>query len=485
MFPSWRLKIREAQIALRDGRWDEASALLGRESVRNFLPAKRLSHKVAAQLVDRAQQRLEQGESSAGWQDLEQASRLGGCEDQIAALREDRTRLGLQRVKQLLAYGETSLASEQISRLEKRRLGGEERRAWKLIVRLISRAKTLAYEGSTMEAAEVLQRALRLLPDPQDQLADEIAARQAELKKKTPELSRLSLELHEAVTAENWSKVLKTAEALLELAPEHQAARKARRRAWEAVGMAATQVYRGSRPLAPQNGGPQNGRWNRRRKGTLSTIGASSAKVDTVNIKCRSSERMFGKRMVAWIDAVGGYLICLGDEVVLGQPSVGGADIPILADLSREHATIRREGEAYVLTPIHRVSIDGQPVVGPTVLTNGTTIVLGDSVRLKFHQPHALSATAVLALESHHKTEPAVDRIVLMSESCILGPQQHSHIVCRDWSEELVLFRRGEELQFRTSAEVELDGEPAASGTTVAGDCRIEGANISLSFEEI
>jgi len=68
---------------------------------------------------------------------------------------------------------------------------------------------------------------------------------------------------------------------------------------------------------------------------------------------------MSDKRIVAWIDGVGGFLICLGEEVVLGQPSVAGADIPVLADLSRRHATIRREGESYVLTPANRVSIDG------------------------------------------------------------------------------------------------------------------------------
>jgi len=194
---------------------------------------------------------------------------------------------------------------------------------------------------------------------------------------------------------------------------------------------------------------------------------------------------MSSKRIVAWIDGVGGFLICLGEEVVLGQPSVAGADIPLLADLSRQHATIRREGESYVIAPIHRVSVDGHVLVGPTVLVDGAIIELGDSVRMKFHRPHALSATALLTLESHHKTEPAVDGIVLMSESCILGPQPQSHICCRDWSDDFVLFRRGDDLQFRTSASVEVDGEATNTGTIITGNCRIEGEHFALSFEEI
>ncbi|NOY28914.1 MAG: FHA domain-containing protein [Planctomycetes bacterium] len=194
---------------------------------------------------------------------------------------------------------------------------------------------------------------------------------------------------------------------------------------------------------------------------------------------------MSGKRIVAWVDGVGGFLICLGEEVVLGQPSVDGADIAVLADLSRRHATIRREGESYVLTPLHRASIDGRVLAGPTVLNDGAQVKLGDTVRMKFHKPHALSASAVLTLESHHKTEPAVDAIVLMSESCIFGPQPRSHICCRDWTDDFVLFRRGSDLQFRTSAPAEVEDESLSTGKTIAGNCRIEGKGFALSFEEI
>ena len=163
------------------------------------------------------------------------------------------------------------------------------------------------------------------------------------------------------------------------------------------------------------------------------------------------TDRKPGKRLVAWIDAVGGFLVCLGDEIVLGQPSADGSvDVPFLADLSRRHAIIRREGEAYVLTPLQRTTVDGQLLKESVVLRDKTVVKLGDAVELRFRKPHALSNTAVLEVLSHHKTEPAVNGIVLMSESCILGPQSHSHVRCRPWESDLVLFRRGEELMCRT-----------------------------------
>ncbi len=202
----------------------------------------------------------------------------------------------------------------------------------------------------------------------------------------------------------------------------------------------------------------------------------SPAKVDTKAMHSKSKPRETSRRVVAWIDGVGGYLICLGDEVMLGQPTgAGGAEIPILADLSRRHATIHRERESYVITPIHRVRVDGTELQGPVVLKNGSLIELGESVRLRFRKPHALSSTAVLTLESHHKTEPAVDGIVLMSDSCILGTQPQSHIACRGWTEDLVLFRRGEDLRFRS----------AALGGIITDNTRIDGDDFALSFEEL
>jgi hypothetical protein len=198
------------------------------------------------------------------------------------------------------------------------------------------------------------------------------------------------------------------------------------------------------------------------------------------------SDRQPGKRLVAWIDAVGGFLICLGDEIVLGQPSPDGAvDVPILGDLSRRHAVIRRDREAYVLSPLHRTAVDGRVVTEPTVLRDKSTIKLGDAVELRFRKPHALSSTAVLEIVSHHRTEPAVDGIVLMSESCILGPNSHSHVQCREWTADLVLFRRGEELMCRTQSPIEIDGQTCLGQASLAGNCRVECDEFALTLEQV
>lgn len=467
---------------MKAGRPDEAGMILQQESVRDFLPAKRLSTKVAKQLVNRAEKRLEQGNSYAGMADLRQAAELGGCDTQVAKLQTAQVERGLQRVQSFLIRGENKLAAEQISRLEQRQLGGSERRVWKQVVQLISQAKELADLGKTTAASEKLERASHLLPNADKELNQLLTARLEQVNKHTVDLRRLTGELHSALTNEAWTEALTAAEAMLELAPEHTAARQARRRAWDAVGMTATQVPAVNRPASRPTGRAGRQRVQQLAQSMQSThAGNSSAKVDT-----KAMNRAASKRVVAWIDGVGGYLICLGDEVMLGQPTdSGGADIPILADLSRRHATIRREGEAYVINPIHRVQLNGVELTGPQVLKDNSVIELGETVRLRFRKPHALSSTAVLTLESHHKTEPAVDGIILMSESCVLGAQPQSHIFCRSWTDDLVLFRRGEDLQFRTAAKVELDGEPDVSAGLVRDGTRIDGETFTLSFEEI
>jgi tetratricopeptide (TPR) repeat protein len=475
MFPAWRMKIRAAQVALQEGRCDEASALLSRESVRGFLPAKRLSFEVASRLVDRAGRKLAAGDSAAGWHDIQQALRLGGSEELVNQFREEQARLGIEQTRRFLERGETALAERQIAKLEQRRLGGDERRRWKLVIHLISQGKSYAYAGEFSTASEMLERATRLLPSPNDPLAMEIASRQQQLHQTGEKMRPMAAQLHTLVSTEQWGEVLTQADALLELAPEFQPAIEARRKAWQAVGMKSPARQRS--PLA--NLSPAK---RRPHHPFASTIAWRKTGTDDT----MTTEENRGKRLIAWIDEVGGYLICLGNEVVIGQPTpANDIDIPIRADLSRRHAAIRREGENYILYPIHEARVDGHRVVGPTILRDNSLVELGDSLKLRFTKPHSLSATAVLRIESKHRTEPAVDAIVLMSESCVLGPKMHSHIPCPGWESDLVLFRRGEELQFRSQEMVEINEHPGNTSGTIAANCRLAGEEFALSFEEV
>jgi hypothetical protein len=189
-----------------------------------------------------------------------------------------------------------------------------------------------------------------------------------------------------------------------------------------------------------------------------------------------------------WVDAVGSYLVCSRDEVALGQPASGGAtpDVPILGDLSRRHAVIRREGETYSLEALRAVRIDGKAVHGSALLWDGSTIELGEAVRLRFRRPHPLSATARLELASAHRTQPSTNGVLLMAEACILGPAGTSHVVTPQWRNEIVLFRQLDELVCRTSARITVDGTNRTAGRCVLKSrSRVEGEEFAFSLEPI
>lgn len=192
-----------------------------------------------------------------------------------------------------------------------------------------------------------------------------------------------------------------------------------------------------------------------------------------------------GKRFVLWVDGVGGFWVCLGDEVVLGRALSPVADVPLLADLATCHARIRRDSEGYLIEAVREVWVEGRPVVRAALLRDGSRIRLGSAVHLLFRRPHALSATARLEFASHHRTQPSVDAVVLLSDVCVLGPEPRSHVVCPDWPHGVTLYRMEAELYCRTSGPLEVDGRPSRDRAKVGLDSRIVGPHFAMRLEPI
>ncbi len=192
------------------------------------------------------------------------------------------------------------------------------------------------------------------------------------------------------------------------------------------------------------------------------------------------------ERFMLWVDAVGGYLVCLADEVTLGQPvACETVDVPILGDISSRHARIRRDGEGYLIDAIRHVRVDGKTVAKVAALRDGSRIVLGEAVRFACRRPHALSATVRLDFDTHHRTQPATDGVLLMADSCILGPSPYCHVVCRDWPGEVILYRHDEQLYCRTAGAFEIDGVRCKGRGPVGRGSRIEGEGFSMKLEEL
>ena len=221
-------------------------------------------------------------------------------------------------------------------------------------------------------------------------------------------------------------------------------------------------------------------------------VGQLGSEDDTVPGHSHSDDPRTDQRML-WVDGVGGYLVSTSDDLSIGLPAAPGAvgpDIAILADLSRRHARLARQDGRYVLTPYSDTTVDGRAIEGPTILEDGAEIGLGSpdqagGVRLRLRRPHALSASALLTIESGHRTAPAADAVLLMAESCVLGPKPHSHLRAEGWQDEVILFRGAEGLQCRSTGELLLDGQPAPEPVVVLPGRRIEGQDFAFSLEEV
>jgi tetratricopeptide (TPR) repeat protein len=460
MFAPWRFKLREAQYALDEGRLEEAAQHLADEELKLFLPVQQLKTEVAGQLARRALERASAGDHTAAWGDLEAARSLAGETGEWLQLRQAVGEVAIEDVVHYLKAADFSGAMSRLTTLEKRKIPGLPLASLVEVTRRLESARKLSQRAKFAEALEQLRAAETLRPD----LAVVREARQ--LYERRAERSRVLLELlHAAMAASDWTKLLSLASELLEMSPECRVARDARKRAWAEVG----ERIGDSRRLG------ETQHWN----GTPAT--------DSPRVVRGPSDRPLAPRFMLWVDAVGGFLVSLGDEVIIGQANpTNKVDIPIQADISRRHVKISRKKEGYVIEPLGpQVTIDGKPITSPALLSDGDEIGLSDSVRLRFRKPHVLSASAKLDMVSRHRTFPSSDGVILMAESCVLGPKWQNHVVCRDWSGDVVLYRQDDRVFCRAMQSIEIDGQLHDGRGPVRPGSQVLGTDFSMTLEAI
>lgn len=468
MFQPWRLKIKEAETALHDGRLEEAGRMLRQSDVCEFLPAKKLMRRLAGQMAHRGKRRMAEGQSSAGWHDLEAAESLGADAKLVAQVRNDYISRRLREVENYLRAGETSTAIGRLDELVRRGAATEEVRLWKQTAARIHAADRLCRQGLFVQAEAELASAALLRPG----LSGFLESGRKACRVKAVQVREHVGQLHAALLASDWTKALAEAESLIELCPEHATALAARRKAWATVGMSQL----AARPAAVVSAKHHFAA----RKIMQDSPPPSAAEVS-------SADAAPGSRFQLWVDGVGGYLVCTGPEVTIGQPVSGNpVDVPILADISRRHAIIRRDGESYLLNPLRPVKINGRTVENSTTLADGCLIEMGSGLQLRFRRPHPLSATARLDFVSRHRSQPAADGILLLADSCILGPGNGAHVPCRNWAHDVMLYQQEGQLYCRATDKLEIDGISAPDGNGPIGrNSRIAGEDFSISLEEI
>jgi FHA domain len=184
-----------------------------------------------------------------------------------------------------------------------------------------------------------------------------------------------------------------------------------------------------------------------------------------------------------WIDGVGGYLVCLSHRVTLGQANPESlVDIPLLADVSRHHATLQRDPEGYCLEAIRKVQVNGQ-ATEKVLLRSADRITLGSSCQMQFWQPVPVSTTARLDVVSGHRFLHPVDSVLLMADTLLIGPGPQAHVVVPDLTQPLVLYRNRNKLAARWSGSLVIDGRPHQGKGDLEPGATLQTEQLTLALE--
>jgi hypothetical protein len=176
------------------------------------------------------------------------------------------------------------------------------------------------------------------------------------------------------------------------------------------------------------------------------------------------------------VDGIGSFLVVRDRAVTIGPVSSSRRpDIGLLADASLPIAQLERVEEDYFVTG------DGQAGTGRKLLADGDRIVLGPRCRLKFGLPNAASATGVLHLSGTRLPSSDARRVILMSDSIIIGPGSSAHVRADQLTEPIVVFVRDSRLSVRSPQEVMVDGRPMDRQAGISIDSHVSTGGVSFA----
>ena len=535
MLGHWRIVLRQAEEAARVGRFEEAYSLANRADVADHHHAVQFRSRLALDLIARATRRGTVDDLSGAIEDLDLAERMAAPPDSLAAARLNLADRVADEVRSSLDAGEPARALERIEQLMRHRITGPSLRRTREIAEAWQGGLAEGLRGEFGRAHELLDRAERLATGAGAIAAQQaIAAAKNELENRQKGVAPKVEALYLALSEGKWPQILAAAEAVLTSVPEHPAARQARTRAWQqiaAIGPAGAAQWpqRGARvaqaaamiepgpganpeeepspPAGPEAEGifwlsgltgrgmgpgatlpgaePRTGARTQAGRGPVRPVVPQRAGTPARPIARAEAAAPKG-RFLLWVDAVGGYLVCLDDRIVLGRAGPDShADIPLMGDLSRSHATLVRNGEGYLLKAHQASFVNGKPVVDQVVLRDGDVIRLGSTVELEFRQPSPVSATARLSIVSRHRLPLAVDGVLLMAETCIVGEALQAHIPAPALKSPVVLYRQAGTLWCRAEGAFDVDGRTCASRAPLTLQSSVLGDGFSFSLEPL
>ncbi len=458
------LQLRQAQDALRQQRLDEARQLLVQPLAEGYRKAWRLARELARAYARRGQQAWQRRDLGAAWSDLLAGESLCRNEPRLVELRNELVRYELRSARVAIGRYQPREALLLISRLRERQVPEELLEGIETLAQGLDTVLRLADEGQLPQALEALGRL-----KPPEWAQATVAELREELQDRRDCFYEALPRLFAAVEQKQWAEVVAAADQVLAVAPIHQQALQLRESSLQRLLGPETAVTVVPPDKQPTRYAPPV---------TASFVAASARRTG------------WPLRFLLWVDGVGGYLVCLSPRVSLGRAAEDRMpDIPVFADLSRFHIEIVRDGDAFLLETCRPdVRLNGQ-LVSRAVLTSGDRVTLADTCQFTFYQPHRLSLTARLEINSGHRLPWAVHGVLLMGNEVLFSNSPESHVLLPRLPGTVALCRCPEGLGVRpaTGVPVEIDlgqgPRKCSEWAVLPGPAHVSMSPYSLSLE--
>lgn len=438
--------------------------------------------RLTAALLDRANALMATDKLLEAWSDVTHARKLSLKTD--PALIESHTQqlidITVEHAEAQLYAGRAKHALQLIAEMERR--GIEDWRIEQIVKSAgwLNEAEQLASAGKFSRATERLETLREIQPE-----IEILDSRIKSLRKRNKRLSELSKQLQSAALECRWIEVSELCDLILALAPCHEIAIAAKKHAHQQMkrrtnaGSQITNV-----PETPKS----DSFYQTEPKAKVTQQGGGDSDNESAdpNNQPKPPVPENTDSFLAWVDGVGGFLICIRPECMIGQAIEGTTvDIPLQADVRIRHARIELIGGRHMVQPLGEVAVDEQMQDSAFVLRDGQVLSLGHGVKLTYSQSHPYSKTSRLDFTSRHRTRPWSDAVLLASQSVILGPSRHNHVYCPRWKDDLIFFCRKDQWYCRSHQPIFVDNARYESEAPIQFNSHISGADFSLTLEPV
>ena len=175
------------------------------------------------------------------------------------------------------------------------------------------------------------------------------------------------------------------------------------------------------------------------------------------------------------VDGIGSFQVFTKSALSIGPAgSSRSVDIPLMLDANVPTVTVLRSDEDYFLRSRQPVLINQTQAVNK-LLNDGDQIGMGKRCRIRFRRPSEASASAVLDLSGARLAASTVRQVLLLDREIIIGPGSTAHIRVDDLAAPVVLQKRGAGLLCRSAGQIAINDTPAGTMAEI-----LENAPISI-----